>query len=185
MTLKVLIVGAIAFGLVLPANAQNAGDQMPANWQQWQQKNPTYPSGMTPQRSVGTTPQPYYAPPSSAAQPRVQQKKTVGNVQVTQVKIDGKPEDPWINIKVQNLTNNRVTSVYVQYQVMNGSETVDGQTGIVNQQLQPSDSVNYRYFITSPNELPLGRYRTKIVGITWKNADGSRGTNTKWGQMEY
>jgi hypothetical protein len=185
MTLKVLIIGAISFGLVLPASAQNAGDQMPANWQQWQQQNPTYPSGMTPKRSVGNTSQPYYAPPSSPAQPRVQQKKTVGNVQVMQVKIDGTPEDPWINIKVQNLISNRVTSVYVQYQVMHGSETVDEHTHVVAQELQPANSVNYRYFISSPNELPLGQYRIKIVGIVWSNADGSRGTNTKWGQMEY
>jgi hypothetical protein len=174
------------FGVVLAlspvANAQS--------WQQWQQQNPTYSGGASPTKRSGHIPQvsPAASPTTRSTSETLTQVRTKatqeGHVQVMSATISPTAAHPWINVKLQNLTTATVSEVWVEYDILNGTNVQDSGSFKISSTLNRAESNADRYPLMS---LPMGSLQTKytirIRSVTWRNEDGTSGINTQWGQM--
>jgi hypothetical protein len=102
-------------------------------------------------------------------------------------KLEATIVNPWIHLSVQNLTNNNVTEVRVTYQVNKSFEIVEEFTLLIPGQINPGMSTTKKFpvIIGNLSQQALTQYSIKILAITWINADGSKGQNTQWGQMNF
>jgi hypothetical protein len=154
------------------------------DWRQWQQTNPTYPQGTMPTRSNQITPQKQQVspPPTQPASQQVPQRSQVlGQVQVMEARLT---PNTWINLRVQNLTSNSVSDIWVDYQVSDGQEVYHSNKLKVQANVAAGQIAVDRFPVLNlPSDKSLGQLQIKINKITWVNADGSQGENTQWGQM--
>jgi hypothetical protein len=95
---------------------------------------------------------------------------------------------PRINLSVQNLTNNNVSDIEITYRVTRGFDVLNSFSLLVPGQVKPGELRSDWYSVRNlgnPSPQELNQYRIKIIAVTWTNADGSKGQNTQWGQMDF